>query len=338
MPVAVQVVSSPPVSPTPAPYKPGEYSPEAAYGDFRDQLFKDGWAVVPKAFSEENAKAYASKGHDFLESHNLGYDRNDPLTFQAHLLPTVSRGGLVNLYGVGQEQFAWDVRQEQGIIDVFSKIWGTEELLVSMDAVNLSVPLSQTDPKNAGVFEPWAHTDQSPNRQFFHCIQGIANLAPNGPDDGGLMVLQGSKELFNEVFEKFDHQKGEGWTDIDSYHHTPEMLDWLVNEKGCVWHKVCADAGDLILWDSRTVHYGAPPVGQKARTAVYICYKPAALITPERLALRVECIEKLWTTTHDPILFRVIDEKNTPSDSIRPYPAKPVLSARGRQLAGIDAY
>jgi len=89
------------------------------------------------------------------------------------------------------------------------------------------------------------------------------------------MVLQGSKELYNEVFEKFDHQKGDGWTDVDvrpfrsrlshlsnfiadssrpllpqSYHHTPEMLDWLVNEKGCVWHKVCANAGDLILWDS----------------------------------------------------------------------------------------
>ena len=91
-----------------------------------------------------------------------GYDRNDPSTYHAHMLPTVSRGGLVNLYGVGQEQFAWDVRsvessdgggiavsetrersrlslsfpplsrQEQGIIDVFSKIWGTEELLVSM--------------------------------------------------------------------------------------------------------------------------------------------------------------------------------------------------------------
>lgn len=26
---------------------------------------------------------------------------------------------------------------------------------------------------------------------------GIANLAPNGPDDGGLMVLQGSKEVRN---------------------------------------------------------------------------------------------------------------------------------------------
>ena len=101
MPVAVQVISSPPASPTPAPYKPGEFSAQAPYGDFRDQLFKDGeferevwgdvgaeaddrsspffpcfffsgWAVVPKAFTEENAKAYASKGHDFLESHKLG--------------------------------------------------------------------------------------------------------------------------------------------------------------------------------------------------------------------------------------------------------------------------
>jgi len=31
-----------------------------------------GWAVVPNAFTKENAKGYASKGHDFLESHKLG--------------------------------------------------------------------------------------------------------------------------------------------------------------------------------------------------------------------------------------------------------------------------
>lgn len=36
---------------------------------------------------------------------------------------------------------------------------------------------------------------RSPNRQFLHCVQGIANLAPNGSLDGGLMVLRGSKNL-----------------------------------------------------------------------------------------------------------------------------------------------
>ena len=31
-----------------------------------------------------------------------------------------------------QEQWAWDMRSEQSVIDIFSKIWGTDELLVSI--------------------------------------------------------------------------------------------------------------------------------------------------------------------------------------------------------------
>lgn len=40
-------------------------------------------------------------------------------------------GGLFHRYGVAHEQFAWDIRSEPAVIDVFASIWGTEELLVS---------------------------------------------------------------------------------------------------------------------------------------------------------------------------------------------------------------
>lgn len=42
-----------------------------------------------------------------------------------------TRGGLFNRHACGHEQFAWDVRCEPAVIDVFAKIWGTDELLVS---------------------------------------------------------------------------------------------------------------------------------------------------------------------------------------------------------------
>jgi hypothetical protein len=41
------------------------------------------------------------------------------------------RGGLYNQMGVGHTQLCWDIRSEQGLIDVFSQLWGTDELLVS---------------------------------------------------------------------------------------------------------------------------------------------------------------------------------------------------------------
>jgi hypothetical protein len=73
---------------------------------------------------------------------------------------------------------------------------------------------------------------------------------------------------FNECFARFDHQKPEGgWTLADSYHHTPEMIDWMIKDKGCYWEKVVAGPGDLILWDSRTVHYGSVPLAKNPRIA-----------------------------------------------------------------------
>lgn len=98
-------------------------------------------------------------GHDWLESFGLGYKRDDPSTFKMENVPAFHKGGLYNNFGVGQEQFAWDVRQEKGVIDAFAKIWGTDELLVSFDAVNLSIPLAKA-PGAEAIFKPWAHVDQ----------------------------------------------------------------------------------------------------------------------------------------------------------------------------------
>ena len=44
--------------------------------------------------------------------------------------------------------------------------------------------------------------DQDPrNAARFELCQGIANLAPNGSDDGGLVVLKGSHRLHDAYFE-----------------------------------------------------------------------------------------------------------------------------------------
>lgn len=81
-------------------------------------------------------------------------------------------------------------------------------------------------------------------------MQGIMNLLPNGPEDGGLMVLRGSSKLYAELFDAFDDVKpSDGWNIIDRHDHTPEQIDWLLAH-GCVWEKVCAEPGDLLLWDS----------------------------------------------------------------------------------------
>jgi hypothetical protein len=84
------------------------------------------------------------------------------------------RGGLFHRFGVAHEQFAWDIRSEPAVIDVFANIWGTEELLVSFgefhqrqedvrqiepydptDSVNISLPYpkEELEKDNRGEFQ-----------------------------------------------------------------------------------------------------------------------------------------------------------------------------------------
>lgn len=134
--------------------------------------------------------------------------------------------------------------------------------------ISLPFPAEELAGERGGA---WPHVDQSPNRRFKHCIQGIMNLEENGPDDGGLMVLSGSLPLYSQYFEEHDHLKpAEGWTWRDSHHFKAEELQWFY-DKGCKWVKVEASPGDVILWDSRCIHYGAAARGDRPRVATCKC-------------------------------------------------------------------
>lgn len=296
-------------------------------------------SVIPR----DRAEAYVSEMYAWLESFGRGFDRNDRSTWTPANLPRFEKGGLYHRYGVGHEQFAWDIRSEPGVIESFAKIWGTDELLVSFDSANISLPFgSSLDPARS---EPWPHVDQSPARPWLHCVQGIVNLHPNGPDDGGLMVLEGSTQLFAQYFEEHPHLKPEGgWSSNDWWgHKEAEALQWFY-DRGCTWHKVEAGPGDLILWDSRTVHYGDVARGTEPRIATYVCYKPARDISQEKLEEKQRAVEECWGTTHDPLDFR-ITAHHSPTrgwvleEGERVGPRnRPVLSERALKLAGVVAY
>ena len=69
----------------------------------------------------------------------------------------------------------------------------------------MAVPLPKDQIENNAA--PWPHSDQSPLKPNVESIQGLLNILPNGPKDGGLKVMTGSVKLFSEVWEAFDHDK-----------------------------------------------------------------------------------------------------------------------------------
>jgi ectoine hydroxylase-related dioxygenase (phytanoyl-CoA dioxygenase family) len=168
-------------------------------------------------------------------------------------------------YAVSHEKFVWDARTEPEVLSTFSKIWNTPDLLVSFDGINITLPVLRTSP----LPQRWPHQDQDSRIRGFQCAQGILNICENGPKDGGLVVMKGSHKLNDEFFKCHSMDKKEKWGKVpDDWHGFDEdEVSWF-EEKGCEIVKVEVGPGDLVIWDSRTVHYNVLPEGDQVRAVI----------------------------------------------------------------------
>ncbi|KAJ5815244.1 hypothetical protein N7474_007021 [Penicillium riverlandense] len=234
------------------------------YGDWRDDLASQGYVVIKNAIPQERAQQYQQKALDWLKSFSPSLDLNDPSTWREENLPATHKFNLFKHYSVTHEKFMWEARQE---------------------------------PKDKPPNKPWPHVDQSPLRRGLHCVQGIINLSPAGPEDGSLILLPRS----NTVTEKFfDEQTDPStWLKNDFRSISETEMDWF-KDKGMEPIKVLADPGDLILWDSRTVHWGGEPTAQSdtIRTVIYASYSPASMASKETLEAKQTAFRSYGATTH----------------------------------------
>lgn len=232
----------------------------------------------------------------------------------------------------------WEARQENKVLDAFKKIWGTDELLVSFDSLNVTLPGLLTARK------PWPHIDQAPRKRGLHCIQGILNLSRAGEEDGSLVVCPGSQRLVEEFFDT--HTKPSDWQLKDKYNFTENDMEWF-KARGCTPMKVLAEPGDLILWDSRTIHWGSEPTDKSTtvRTVIYAAYAPASMASPAALEEKKKIFLANGATTHwphDNIAFRDITARR-PDGSVDPRNRsepreRPVQSDVLLKLAGMKPY
>jgi ectoine hydroxylase-related dioxygenase (phytanoyl-CoA dioxygenase family) len=210
---------------------------------------------------------------------------------------------------------------------------------VSFDAINITLP-GRKDINWA----PWPHVDQAPSRSGLACAQGVILLSDAGPKDGGLIVMRGSSKLFEKYFR--EHPPAEKPADapgqFDWYGYKQEELDWF-QDHGCELIKIDAQAGDLIVWDSRTIHYASLPENDKIRTVIYAAYTPRALASPEDLKLKQEVFKRWEGTTHWPHCNIFAQGKAYRNGAVCPYERnepleKPELTEKVLKLAGVQAY
>lgn len=180
-------------------------------------------------------------------------------------------------------------------------------------------------------------------------VQGLLNYAPNGPKDGGLMLMRGSAKLFNEFFahkrESADHEDAPPpeLKYMDLFLFSEKDIKWF-EERGCEMFKVNMEPGDFVLWDSRTMHYARLPEGNQIRHVQYICMTPKAYANEEALAAKKQCFENWIGTTHWPHCnIRPTEDKPMRNGKICPKYRnepfeKPELTDQVLRLAGVKDY
>ncbi|GAA5900921.1 hypothetical protein JCM6882_005979 [Rhodosporidiobolus microsporus] len=318
---------------------------------WKRELEENGYAIVRGAVSPERAAHYTQATKDWASL--FGWKEDDRTTWRAQSLP-VGDAGLVNEYGVSHERWVWEARMEDKVVEVFEELWGTKELIVSFDAINFSLPVGPHARTDVEPTKPWPHIDQQPTPADrpplqFELAQGLLAMTPSGPNDGGLVVLKRSHALVKQFFDETGVKAEQDWGTRNYYTFTDEDIKWFRQQPGVEEIKVETQPGDLILWDSRTIHWNRSPLEEQVRVVVYVCFAPKAMASEEVLRKRAECFKKRLATTHWPAPFVVVprDEYGPPMrDGVEdPMNIKlsrpshePEQSKRLLQLVGTEPY
>ena len=205
-------------------------------------------------------------------------------------------------------QAQWDIRQHSDLHRIWATLWGTERLGVSLDSCRFSPPWPP------GFGEPFGiHWDHDPWNAERRMYQGVLSLTDAAADQGGFRCVP---SLY--------HDRA-AWPQAPLIDQDGDE-NWLANTEGREIVHVAAQAGDLIVWDSRLPHGNSKNRSSKPRIASYVMMGPF----PADGAFRQAQIDS-WRTGRCVPWWR-----NRPGyDRIEPWPPARLIEL-GRRLLGLD--
>lgn len=263
-------------------------------------LDEHGFVVIANALTSTEADRALDLTWAYLEGLGTGIDRNDPATWTDDRWPVSVHGGIIPSQGIGHSEAQWFIRSVPQVKQAFAAIWDDDDLLVSFDGMALWRP-PHVDPAwrtNRGG--SWLHIDQHPiARPGFHCVQGLVSLLPTSPSVGGNIVVPGSHRLFESIPDLYTERLGRIHPSIDHFRF-PADDPALAATPPIMCHM---EAGDMLLWDSRTIHCSSPGENTDAaadlvRAASLICMMPKSRSNEAVIAERRAAIDARTSTTN----------------------------------------
>ncbi len=314
-----------------------------------DHLESEGFVVIAGALSASETATALDLTWDYLESLGTGIDRTDAATWDDDRWPIAVHGGIIPSQGIGHSAAQWFIRSVPAVKRSFAAVWDDDDLLVSFDGMALWRPTTINPEWETNRGGSWLHIDQHPiGRPGFHCVQGLVSLLPSSPATGGNVVVPGSHRLFESIPERYTDRLARIDSSIDHFRF-PADDPQLAETPPIMPH---LEAGDLLLWDSRTVHCSSPAIEQAdddtaepegaargaslLRAASLVCMMPRSKSNPSVIAKRRAAIERRTSTTN--WSDRFIDADQFPqvlaADRTFELPPVPALTAEQEAMVG----
>ena len=301
----------------------------------KQMLEEYGVAIIPSLLSKSECIEMQKGMWDTLECLTQTWEtpmhRNNPDSWKEMYKLYPNHSMLHQHHGIGHAPFIWNVRQNPKCIDVFSRLWDTDDLLCSFDGASFHMPHEIT---GRGMFRKHTlHVDQSYTRNEFECIQGWVTGYEVRPGDATLFVMPKSHLFHKDIATEYQITDTADWFKLDEHIET-------YRKKGCQEVRITCPRGSMVLWDSRTVHCGVEPLPRETpnfRCVVYTCYMPRSMATPKQIEKRIAAFESRRMTTHWPCKVKLFGkEPRTYGGELyetTPLPS-PELSSVGRRLVG----
>lgn len=305
----------------------------------KEYLEREGYVVLKETLTKQQAGKTLNLLWDYLEELDTGIDRKDPKTWDDDRWPTAAHGGILPSYGIGHSKSQWYLRSIPNVKKAFAKIWGTEDLLTSFDGVSLWRPWNINPQWKTESGQTWFHIDQHPiSRPGKQCVQGLVNLLPTSEEIGGNVMVPGSHKFFKNIPQEYEERLAKLPLGVDHFRF-PNDDPKLSSQKPIMCHM---EVGDMLLWDSRTIHCSnsGTSLDQETNTLIraasLICMMPKYLTSEDVLEQRREAVDKLISTTNWTNSFRNADEfpliLEAEDREKYTWPKKPTLSEYQKSL------
>eukprot|EP00005_Dracoamoeba_jomungandri_P001157 CAMPEP_0174259448 /NCGR_PEP_ID=MMETSP0439-20130205/8268_1 /TAXON_ID=0 /ORGANISM="Stereomyxa ramosa, Strain Chinc5" /LENGTH=337 /DNA_ID=CAMNT_0015343337 /DNA_START=57 /DNA_END=1070 /DNA_ORIENTATION=+ len=227
-----------------------DVSDEQGVQQMLDYLDHNGYAVIRSVATKERIEEAKEEFWSFVEGIKGSSVKRDNINSWDVGWKPNPNNGIFGSHGFPHSPFCWNTRTLPAVKTAFAAIWGTDDLIVSFDGGNAFRPWKHNPYwlTDGG----WWHVDQnSCNYESKRvCVQGLVTYYDATPESGGLCVIPKSHLKHDEVCATSSSAKL--GTDFVPLEMSSSLLQ---NNDGIL---VCAKAGDMLLWDSRTVHCNTP--------------------------------------------------------------------------------